>query len=288
MAINFTNKSGTLVQFIRAPRCLEQHRRRSFGQRAAGGATGAGLTSCAILALLMLCFGSTGAIKAAESADAVKQRAWRESLSQAPLPKKGCFEAKYPDTQWREVPCKAVPLKPYVPARGAGPRPGIVGGTATNDISAQAPTGHISSATGSFDSATVTSEITSPDTSSCAPPPHPPSANTFSLQLNTNTSPTSPLAAACNGGSAQCVAWQQFVYTSNGSGQGAFVMQYWLINYGTETNQTCPAGGPAESGPSSTTPTCARPPSNTSTIATGTAPAPRRLTPSRRSTSWGR
>jgi hypothetical protein len=48
------------------------------------------------------------------------------------------------------------------------------------------------------------------------------------------------------GGSAQCVAWQQFVYTSNGSSPGSFVMQYWLINYGTETNQTCPAGpGPA-------------------------------------------
>jgi hypothetical protein len=63
----------------------------------------------------------TGTVKAAESPEAATQKAWRESLSQAPLPKKGCYEASYPDTGWREVPCKAVQLKPYLPVR-AGER----------------------------------------------------------------------------------------------------------------------------------------------------------------------
>jgi hypothetical protein len=176
--------------------------------------------------------------------EAAKQKAWHESLSQAPLPKKGCYEASYPDTQWREVLCKPVPLKPYLPTRGS--RPDTVGDA--NDVSAQAPTGHISSATGSFDSANVTSEATVSSVNNCSVPSVPGNANTFSLQLNANTSATTPPAAACNGGSAKCVAWQQFVYTSNGSSLGSFVMQYWLINYGTETNQTCPAAGPSPAG----------------------------------------
>lgn len=206
----------------------------------------AGVRSCAVFALLMLSFVSTGAIKAAESTEAAKQKAWRESLSQAPLPKKGCYEANYPDTQWREVPCRPVRLVPYVPARGGERRPDIVGGTLTNDVSAQAPMGHISSATGSFDSAAVTSETSSSMT--CSGPPVPGNANTFSLQLNANTSPTTPQTEACKGGSPQCVAWQQFVYGSDGSNPGSFVMQYWLINYGTETNQTCPTVGPSPAG----------------------------------------
>ncbi len=156
--------------------------------------------------------------------EAAKQKAWRESMSQAPLPKKGCYEATYPDSQWREVQCKVVPLVPYMPARG--PRPDTVGNA--NDVSAQAPSGFISSATGSFDSvAGVTSESVSGN------------ANTFSLQFNANTSTATPQTPACNGGAAGCVACQQFVYTSNGSNPGSFVMQYWLEGFGP----TCPAGG---------------------------------------------
>src|SRR4029077_17263298 len=95
------------------------------------------------------------------------------------------------------------------------------------------------------DSAAVTSETSAAPTSNCGGGSFFPSANTFSLQLNTNTSPKSPQAAACARAPPQCVDGQQFVYTSNGSGLGSVVMQYWLINYGTETNQTCPAvGGP--------------------------------------------
>jgi hypothetical protein len=81
--------------------------------------------------------------------------AWRISMAQIPLPKKGCFEASYPSKEWREVP--STKARPYPMPPRSGPRPLIVGNG--NDVSAKAPTGLISSATGSFDSATgVTSE----------------------------------------------------------------------------------------------------------------------------------
>jgi hypothetical protein len=224
-------------------RSKQASHKRHDARKAVGLTKRIGANSCAALALLMSSLVSTGALHAAETPEAAKQRIWREAVSQAPLPKKkGCFEANYPDTQWRETPCKAVPLKPYLPSRG--PRADTVGDR--NDISAQAPTGRISSVTGSFDRADVTSESDSYPPQGCSGPSSAGGANTFSLQINANTSPTSPLATVCSGGSASCVAWQQFVYTSNGSSPGSFVMQYWLINYGTESNQSCPtAGGPS-------------------------------------------
>jgi hypothetical protein len=99
-----------------------------------------------------------------------ERETWRKSMARTPRPKKGCFEASYPETKWREVPCKKAPQKPY-PKKGV--RPDTVGnGT---DFSAQV-TGHISSAEGSFDSVTgVTSESVSSG-----------GIGPFSLQLNTN------------------------------------------------------------------------------------------------------
>jgi hypothetical protein len=143
-------------------------------------------------------------------------------MSRAPMPKKGCFKATYPNTDWQSVPCKTAPLVPYPPARG--PRSDNVGNG--DDYAAQV-SGFISSAEGSFDSVTgVTSE--SGDVDGVAPPV----ANTFSLQLNANFFGTS----VCDGAKtpSSCFGWQQFVYSNSGF---AF-MQYWLINWDT----TCPAG----------------------------------------------
>ena len=50
-------------------------------------------------------------------------------------------------------------------------------------------------------------------------------SNYYSLQLNSGFMNTS----GCNGGGANCLTWQQFVYSS--SSFAAFI-QYWLINYG--------------------------------------------------------
>jgi hypothetical protein len=104
-----------------------------------------------------------------------------------------------------------------------------VGGN--NDFSAEV-TGAISSATGSFDSATgVTSETGTTFGPNCSNPVNN-VANTFSLQLNTKPFATSVCSGSPN---PQCQGWQQFLYSNDGI---AFV-QYWLLKY----NAACPAGG---------------------------------------------
>jgi hypothetical protein len=146
-------------------------------------------------------------------------KAWRISMAHIPLPKKGCFEASYPSKEWREVPSANVPQHPMRPRRG--PRPSIVGNG--NNVSAQAPAGPISSATGSFDSVTgVTSE--SGQIGSTGPAV----ANAYTLQLNMNFFPSTV------GGPAGCQGWEQFVFENDGGNTPGFVyIQYWLINYGT-------------------------------------------------------
>jgi hypothetical protein len=147
-----------------------------------------------------------------------KLQAYHATMSQTPLPKKGCFKSTYPSTAWVEVPCATPPNRPYPPASGRVPE--IVGNG--NDFSAQANGGLISSATGSFDS--VTGVISESDGGT---------NNRFSLQLNTNGNFSSP---ACSGAKvpSQCTGWQQFVYSN---GYGGFI-QYWLLNYAA----TCPSG----------------------------------------------
>jgi len=147
-----------------------------------------------------------------------KLQAYHATMSQTPLPKKGCFKSTYPSTAWVEVPCGTPPNRPYPPASGRVPE--IVGNG--NDFSAQANGGLISSATGSFDSVTGVSSESDGGTN-----------NRFSLQLNTNGNFSSP---ACAGAKvpSQCTGWQQFVYSN---GYGGFI-QYWLLNYAA----TCPSG----------------------------------------------
>lgn len=50
--------------------------------------------------------------------------AWRKAISKTPRPKEGCFEAKYPETAWREVACKAPLNKLYFPKPPKTVRPG--------------------------------------------------------------------------------------------------------------------------------------------------------------------
>ena len=144
--------------------------------------------------------------------------AWRISMAQIPLPKKGCFEASYPSKEWREVP--STKARPYPMPPRSGPRPLIVGNG--NDVSAKAPTGLISSATGSFDSATgVTSE--SGQNGGTGPAV----ANAYSIQLNTNFFPSTVA-----GSPAGSQGWEQFVFSNDGT-SGVVYIQYWLLNYGT-------------------------------------------------------
>jgi hypothetical protein len=152
---------------------------------------------------------------------------WQIEMIDVTPPKKGCFEATYPNREWREVTCVPGPDYP-MPPKG-GPRPLIVG--AGDDIAAQAPTGHISSAIGSFDTLTnVTSESGTIANSG------PAVANAYTLQMNTDFFAGT---AACNTAAvpANCTAWEQFVYENGGTFGRAYI-QYWLVQY----SKPCPAG----------------------------------------------
>src|SRR5438094_2493042 len=50
-----------------------------------------------------------------------KRKDWRDSMLKKPAPKKGCFNAAYPKTDWQETPCVAAPNIPAYPRHG--PRP---------------------------------------------------------------------------------------------------------------------------------------------------------------------
>ena len=154
--------------------------------------------------------------------------AWRASMSRAPLPRKGCFKASYPSTEWQEVPCTTPPSYPLPRTRAGGSNPNTVGGGGSNDFAAQV-SGLISTAEGSFMSVTpgISETGADPNTGKTTP-------NAFTLQLNTNTFTT----AVCS--SMSCSGWQQFVFENDGNGSATAIayMQYWLLNYGPN----CPAG----------------------------------------------
>jgi hypothetical protein len=146
---------------------------------------------------------------------------WRHMMGQTPKPKKGCFEATYPETEWREVQCTTAPNIPLLPARRNGTGAATVGDGADY---AAAVMGAVTSATGEFDS--VSGVDTETDSLQ--------GANAFTLQLNTNFFHS----AVCKGAStpANCLAWEQFVFW-NDANYAYAAIQYWLIDYGPK----CPS-----------------------------------------------
>jgi len=259
----FAYTCALLAKELNASLSLAQDRGKFLGARWIGRLAGAGIKSCAMLAVLALSSASAGAGQAAQipkqpqgkpaaeqaqtnaateqaqaaatrQPTAVELESWRKTILHTPRPKEGCFTATYPETEWREVPCKTPPHKLYPPKRSgmAEQVGGVIGGVGGPDFS-PVVTGHITEAEGSFDTVTgVTSECAVP----CPPPtyacPTSPtctgstSPNTYSLQLNSKPFTTS----ACSGSPdpAGCQGWEQFVYSSSGGG----FIQYWLENYG--------------------------------------------------------
>lgn len=180
----------------------------------------------------------------------VRRGAWRKLMMVAPRPEKGCFKAVYPKTELREIPCTEAPPYPYPPRRG--PRPLTVGNG--DDISAEAPSGFISTAIGSFHSiSNVTSETgknnnTGPDV-----------ANSYSLQINSEFF----TSTACAGAAvpSTCQGWEQFIYANDGTSGSAFI-QYWLISY----NTACPTGWFSYPYPGPTDTSCYRNSAATTTV----------------------
>ncbi|TPL49566.1 VWD domain-containing protein [Mesorhizobium sp. B2-4-6] len=191
----------------------------------------------------MLCGALSGASAAAETTkpaaatasqattavspeERARQIDWRNAMAQVPQPKKGCFKAEYPSREWQEITCTETPNYPQPPRRG--PHPLTVGNS--NDVAAQAPSGFISTAIGSFDNVTNVTSESGPIGNS-----GPSIANAYTLQLNTNFFPSS---VSCTGSpNPNCQGWQQFVFENNGSIARGYI-QYWLIKY----NKTCPSG----------------------------------------------
>ncbi len=170
---------------------------------------------------------------------AKKRKDWNDQMLKKPAPKSGCFRADYPNTDWKEIACVAAPNHPATPPNG--PRPAIIGNR--NDISAQAPSGNISRAIGSFEHlSNVTSEQ-----GPIGDPAGTPVADAYTLQMNTNpfvsTACTGSPNTACAGPlnfTTGCCGWQQFVFWNNGSPgtTASLFIQDWIMRY----NATCPAG----------------------------------------------
>jgi hypothetical protein len=162
--------------------------------------------------------------------EAKKRKYWGDQMLRKPAPKKGCFDAAYPSTEWKEVPCVKAPNIPAIPRHG--PRPAVVGNN--NDISAQAPSGHITQAIGHFENVTNVTSEQGPIANA-----GPSIANTYTLQINSDFFTGS---TACAGSpNPNCLGWEQWIYWNTpggGSAPGSASMQYWLISY----NTNCPAG----------------------------------------------
>ena len=167
---------------------------------------------------------ATNAIPLLPAEEFKRQEEWRNAIATKPQPKKGCFTAKFPSLEWQEIPCVNGPKYPMPP------RSGIVPETVGNgdDIAAQAPSGIISSAIGSFDTLTNVTSESGPIANAGAS-----LADTYTLQINTDFFKTSVCNASPN---AACRGWEQFVFENNPNNHRAFI-QYWLTNFDT----TCPA-----------------------------------------------
>ncbi len=166
--------------------------------------------------------------------------AWRSYMSKHPVPGVGCFTANYPSTAWTPTKCMLAPPYPLTVGNGT-------------DFVAQAQSGTIMSATGSFPFLNEQiSDITENDVGN---PFTFGGSNDFSLQVNANQFPTStPNAIQSNGtnpcaSGSECTGWQQFVLTNYASlspvGSSIYI-QFWLIGYqaafGTCPNSQIPGG----------------------------------------------
>jgi len=195
-----------------------------------------------VLAAMALAAGaSVGSASATTQPTPRTKAQWQAAIAKVREPGTGCYRASYPALQWHAVKCVVPPTWPGAPVRLAGSAwsaaPATVGGGGNGaDYSARVP-GLISQATGSFKGVSPGITETGLVGGSGAP-----TANAFSLQLNSGFFST----PACSGSSnpSNCQGWQQFLYNycdstlgCNGP-TGIVFIQYWLINYGP----TCPSG----------------------------------------------
>jgi len=155
-----------------------------------------------------------------------RRKDWALSMHKKSAPKKGCFTVAYPSTEWKEVTCVKAPNIPAIPRHG--PRPAVVGNG--NEVSAQAPSGHISQAIGRFENVTNVTSESGPIANAGAS-----IANTYTLQINSDQ----PNTGTCPGTpAAGCTPWEQWIFWNTPGTTSTASIQYWLIGYGP----SCPPG----------------------------------------------
>jgi hypothetical protein len=204
----------------------------------------------AAVASLVAIFGLTSAfaqqtIETLDPLEAQAQEAWRATMHQTEVPEGGgCFHASYPSKQWEAVDCAAAPgYRSALPKHDAN-REQTVGNGA--DFVAQAPSGSlIKSAVGSFPTVTGVKSEKSVGVRAFGDGGIL-GANEYTLQVNTNFFHS----AAC-GSFTGCIAWQQYVLSTNTpasltssslTGDTEVFIEYWLINFGASTSAKCPSG----------------------------------------------
>jgi hypothetical protein len=158
-----------------------------------------------------------------------REAGWRKAIATTRPPAKGCFTTQYPSLKWQAVRCVPTPKYPQPPRSGVVPQ--TVGNG--NDVAAQAPSGHISSATGSFDTLTNVTSESGPIANAGAS-----FADTYTLQVNTDFFKTTVCTNTGGSTNTNCRGWEQFVFENQPNAHRAYI-QYWLTDWGT--SPACPA-----------------------------------------------
>jgi hypothetical protein len=147
------------------------------------------------------------------------------SMSQTPTPGTGCWESTYPSATWEQVACVSEKVAPTNVGSSYGDNPANSGST------------HIGYAQGIFSSVMG---ITSESDSSLG-------SGYYSLQINSQyftCTPASGTQDTYSGGNTGC--WEQFDFENNpGTGsQGLVYIEYWLLDYTTQSTGGCPSTAP--------------------------------------------
>jgi len=187
------------------------------------------LTAVALAALVLPgCQSTPGLSLAPASANAAGARsaavrgdvaAWSRSIDGVRPPSVGCFTVSFPSTSWSPIACSKADntLRRHNVGHG-------------NDYVAEVGPHLISFAKGWFPNVAGVQSVRSGDAGPGS------SANSYSLQLNSQFFPTS----AC-GSIAHCAGWVQFAYQNPpGAGSGTLLIWDWLVTTTHQRLSGCP------------------------------------------------
>ena len=201
------------------------------------------------VASFLTIFGLTSAfaVQAGEALDqneAQARETWRATMHQLSVPGEGCFHASYPSTQWEAVECAPAPGYRSALPLPAENRLETVGNG--SDFVVEAPSGHLfSTVQGSFPTVTGVKSEKSVGVAAFGDGGIL-GTNEYTLQVNTNFFHS----AAC-GSFSNCIAWQQYVMSTNTpvsltsdslTDDTEVFIEYWLIDYGSSSRAACPSG----------------------------------------------